>query len=205
MDETNMKRQSIEGNLTILYKMSDYNQSYMFNQLGSLKSDTSDATQRTVYNTRFANYMLSNYFSDDQAAPVDFSTKYPTVTINGTFQGPGVPSSSVDNDTKMIMGYELERPWDKLELTPRIFSTVPYLGRGSCDPTLENMIRMGEPTIDRKSVSTVSESSYGEFQTYPGEDLSKEPEQKEALGFLRGGIDSREFFLGQETRPSGWK
>ena len=185
--------------------MSDYNYSHMFNNLSRLRNDDSDTTQRTVYNTRFSNYMLSNYFSDDQSAPVEFSTNQPAVTINGTWQGPGIPASSVDMDTKMIMGYELERPWDKLELTPRIFATVPYLGRGSCDPTLENMIRMGETTIDRKSVSTVSETSYSNFQIYPGEELVKEPDENDALGIHWGGIDSRDMFLGQGTRPNGWK
>ena len=184
--------------------MSDYQYGHAFNNLSNLRNDETDTTQRTVYNTRFSNYMLSNYFSDDQLAPVQFSTQQPAVTFNGTWQGPGIPSASVDMDSNMIMGYELERPWEKLELTPRIFATVPYLGRGSCDPTLETMIRTGETTIDRKSVSTISESSYIPYQSYPGEELYKEPDENMALGIHWGGIDSRDAFLGQGTRPSGW-
>ena len=180
--------------------MSDYNSNYMFNNMSRLGNDESDISQKTVYNTRFSNYMLSNYFSDNQSNPVTFSTNQPAVMLNGSW---GIPAASVDMDSKLIMGGELERPWDKLELTPRIFSTVPYLGRGSCDPTLENMIRCGETTIDRKSVSTVSETSYSGHDFYPGDGLDKEPNESSALGFEWGGIDSRSVFLGNNTRPGG--
>ena len=38
---------------------------YIFNNMGSLKSDVTDKTQQSLQNTRFGNYMVSNYFSDN--------------------------------------------------------------------------------------------------------------------------------------------
>lgn len=175
----------------------------MFNNMTRLGNDSSDTSQKTIYNTRFSNYTLSNYFSDNQSNPVLFATNQPAVMMNSSWQGVGVPPSSVDMDSKLLMGGEIERSWEKLELYPRIFSTVPYLGRGSCDPTLENMLRCGETTIDRKSVSSVSEASSMNYEFYPGDGLDKEPNETSALGFNWGGIDSRDVFLGSSTRPGG--
>lgn len=184
--------------------MSNYENDYMFNNLGRIGNDSEDTSQQTVYNTRFSNYMLANYFSDNQQSPVEFSTKQPAVSIDGSRQGPGLPSNSIDVDSALTFRNQTkERPWEKLEIYPRIFATVPYLGRGSADPTLENMIRSGEFTIDRKSVSTVSEASYMGHSIYPGEELRHEPQEDSALGFGRGGIDSRDLFLQQGTRPKG--
>lgn len=184
--------------------MSYYEQDYAFNQMGRLGNDSEDTTQKTVYNKRFSNYMLANYFSDNQQKPVEFSTQQPALTIDGTWQGPGLPAKSVDVDSALTFRSQTkERPWEKLEIYPRIFATVPYLGRGSADPTLENMIRGGECTIDRKSVSNISEASYMGHSIYPGDELKPEPQEEEALGFGWGGIDSRELFLQQGTRPKG--
>ena len=71
--------------------MSAYEQDYMFNNMGRLGSDPEDSSQKTVYNTRFSNYMLANYFSDNQQTPVEFSTQQPALIIDGTWQGPGPP------------------------------------------------------------------------------------------------------------------
>jgi hypothetical protein len=184
--------------------MSVYEQDYMFNNMGRLGNDSEDSSQKTVYNTRFSNYMLANYFSDNQQKPVEFSTQQPALTIDGTWQGPGLPAMSVDVDSALTFrNQSKERPWEKLEVYPRIFATVPYLGRGSADPTLENRIRAGEFTIDRKSVSNVSETSYMGYNVYPGDELRQEPQEDSALGFGWGGIDSRDLFLQQNGRPKG--
>lgn len=181
--------------------MSAYQQDYMFNNLGRLGSDPEDSSQKTIYNTRFSNYMLANYFSSDQSAPVLFSTQQPALTIQ---QSAGLPMQSIDVDSSLTFRSQTkERPWEKMEIYPRIFNTVPYLGRGSADPTLESIIRTGECTIDRKSVSNVSEVSYQGYKLYPGGDLEREPQEDAALGFGWGGIDSRDLFLTKSTRPGG--
>ena len=180
--------------------MSAYQQDYLFNNLGSLANDPEDTSQKTVYNTRFSNYMLANYFNSDQQAPVLFSTQQLAVSFNGM----GLPAHSVDVDSALTFRNQTkERPWEKLESQPRTFASVPYLGRGSADPTLENMLRAGEFTIDRKSISTVSETSYMGYNIYPGDELNREPQADSALGFGWGGIDSRDLFFKQSTRPGG--
>lgn len=184
--------------------MSNYEENYMFNNLGRLGNDSEDTSQKTVYNARYSDYMLTNYFSDNQQQPIEFSTNQPAVTIDGTWQGPGLPAMTVDVDSALTFrNQSKERPWEKMEVYPRIFATVPYLGRGSADPTLENVIRAGEFSIDRKSMSEVSEVSYMGHSIYPGEELRREPQEDSALEFTHGGIDSRELFLKKQTRPNG--
>jgi hypothetical protein len=188
--------------------MSNYQADFTFNNLGRLGSDPEDASQKTVYNTRFSNYLLSNYFSENQSQPVEFSTRQPALVMNGLSQGLGLSGASIDHDSFLTFnGQKPERPWERLEVQPRIFATVPFLGRGSCDPTLESSLRCGECTIDRqKSVNTVSEITYDGYVFRPdSNELLREPQEQNALGFDWGGIDSREIYLkqGQQTRAGG--
>jgi hypothetical protein len=96
---------------------------------------------------------------------------------------------------------EQERPLEKLMLTPRPFVTVPYLGRGSCDPVLESQLQQGELVSDKKSVSTVMEKSFSGYTMYPTDSVMEErvknPEfvvQEAALdGWVRGGQATRHF------------
>jgi hypothetical protein len=79
--------------------------------------------------------------------------------------------------------------------------TVPYLGRGSCDTTLESQLKQGDVITNKKSVSTISEQSFINNQMYPLMDSIKDtitnPKylvQEAALdGWIRGGSATREF------------
>jgi len=108
---------------------------YMFNNMGHLGNDAVDETQRNLSNTRFATWSLSNYFSQTTSdSHVQFATQMPSVNYNGTFLGAGINASLVDIDSHLSLNKENERPLEKLSLIERPFLTVPYLGRGSCDP-----------------------------------------------------------------------
>jgi hypothetical protein len=62
---------------------------YYFNNLGRIGEDSTDITQRTVSNTKFANYMLSNYVSDKLSnSHVNFATQQPTMMFSGTAPWP---------------------------------------------------------------------------------------------------------------------
>jgi hypothetical protein len=172
--------------------------SYTFNNMGRIGLDATDLTQRNMHNTRFSNYMLSEFFSDKTSdSQVKFATQQPTMMVSGS----GIASSVIDVNSMLTLKTEQERPLEKLMLHPRPFVTVPYLGRGSCDPTLESQLQQGELISDRKSVSTIMEQSFSNYVMYPTdtqmEERVKNPaftvEESALSGWVRGGQSTRNF------------
>jgi hypothetical protein len=188
--------------------MTDINNSYLFNNMGHLSSDVSDQSQKNIHNTKFANYTLSNFFNDRASSQyVDFATSYPTIMASGTNWGVGLNPQYVDVDSALSMGGDNERPLEKLQLFPRPFLTVPYLGRGAGDPTLESQLQQGETVSDKKSVSTIAESLYGNYSyEYPLLDSKREKAANPAntiqelslSGWERGGSATRDFGYGTD-------
>ena len=191
--------------------MSDYS----FFNMGRIGADAVDNTQRTMYNTRFANYTLSNFFNETLSGThVDFATSQPNVMFNGV-SGVGVHSGSVDVDSMLMFERTKERSLDKLQLNERPFLTVPYLGKGSCNPVLEAQLIQGEHNGDKKSVSTIMSKSFMDYSLYPTDAQMEENVsnpahtiQEAALeGWVRGGTLTRELAGNVDFRnnaqPSG--
>lgn len=174
---------------------------YTFNGTTRIRSDKSDKSQTAVQNTRFGDYQLSNYFSESRSDDhVLFATNQPSVMFGGTYGASnGVNADNIEVDSMLNVKKENARSLDKLSLQQRPFLTVPYLGRGSCDPTLESQLRQGDIITNKKSVSTISEQSYGNLHMYPLIDSIKDtvtnPQYlvQEAVldGWTRGGSASR--------------
>ena len=176
--------------------MSDYS----FFNMGRIGADAVDHTQRNIYNTRFANYTLSNFVAENQSnAHVDFATAQPNVMFSGV-SGTGLYSAGVDVDSQLSLKKTSERSLEKLQLNERPFLTVPYLGKGSCNPVLETQLLQGEPSHDVKSVSTIMTKSFMDYSLYPTDSQMEEQVsnpahtiQEAALdGWVRGGILTRE-------------
>jgi len=181
--------------------------SYLFNSMGRIGIDLTDQTAENLYNTRFGNYMVSNYFSDSTSDQhVQFATQQPNVLPNGKS---GIAGGVIDQYSFLLTGTETERPLEKLQLNRRLFNTVPYLGKGSGDPTLESQLFQGEMVSDKKSVATVSELSYINYATYPMMDDLKSrignpaySVQEVALdGWVRGGTSARDTSFSSNARP----
>jgi hypothetical protein len=174
---------------------------YTFNSMGNLGADITDQTQRNVYNTRFTNYTLSNYFSASTTdSHVNFAIPQPTLTYTGMAHGKGLNGAVVDMDSLLTLKAGQQRPDEKLQLFERPFKTVPYLGRGSCDPTLESQLLQGELAHDKKSVSTIMENSFMQYTMYPTDSTMEERvnnpantvEEAALNGWVRGGASTRE-------------
>ena len=174
--------------------------SYNFNNLGSIKYDSTDQSQSNVYNTRFTNYTLSNYFSDNVSDKhVKFATEQPAVMFNGTFLGKGIGGNVIDVDSHLMLNQEQnQRSFEKLSLNARPYSTVPYLGRGSGDPTLEAQLLQGEAIHDKKSVSTIMDKPFTDYsQLILDEHMNERVSNtnytiEENSGFVRGGSATRD-------------
>jgi hypothetical protein len=176
---------------------------YTFNKLNRIGSDSTDNTQINVQNTKFANYMLSSYFSESLTDDtINFVSQQPTMNINGLATGgKGLNGHIIDDDSNLIINIGQERPLEKLQLMPRPFLTVPYLGKGSADPNLESQLLQGENIYEKKSVSTIMDKSFMPYMTlYPTqnqEDINnpKHKIEESALdGWVRGGASTREYY-----------
>ena len=122
------------------------------------------------------------------------------MTFNGLTNGNGVNATVVDDESVLLLKTEQQRALEKLQLFERPFKTVPYLGRGSCDPALESQLQQGELSSDKKSVSTIMEKSFADYSLYPTDDKMKERindpstsvEESALDGWIRGGASTRE-------------
>jgi hypothetical protein len=189
--------------------------SYFFNQLDSISSDSTDASQRNVQNVKFGNYQLSNYFSRDARDNdhLNFALNHKSVLVNGVNGGVGLGGNVIDVDSQLTVKQEWERPLEKLQLNQRPFATVPYLGRGSCDPSLESQLLQGEFFGDKKSVTTIMEQSFMGYTIHPTDAKMEEQvanpkytvEEAALDGWVRGGATTREMsmdqILGKSSRP----
>jgi len=183
---------------------------FKFNNLGGIRADYVDQSERNIQNTRFSSYMLSNFGADsikpDQV--LNFASEQPSMLMSGTSRGEGIDGNIIDIDSLLIVSKEQERALEKLQLQQRPFITVPYLGRGAADPVLESQLLQGEFIHDKKSVSTIMEKSFTNYSLHV---LDKEAEkrtgttefivQESALdGWVRGGVNTRT--TGDVTMPS---
>lgn len=173
---------------------------YMFNNLGRIDADQVDKSQQNLQNTRFANHMLANYFGENLSdSHVKFATAQPTMMVSGSI-GAGIGGGQIDADSNLLLRTEQERPLERLQLMQRPFLTVPFLGRGSCDPTLESQLLQGEVVASKKSVSTIMDKSFMGYTLYPVDDKMKEQvdnashtvEEAALAGWVRGGAGTRE-------------
>ena len=175
---------------------------YTFNNMTRSRAETVDKTQQTVMNNKFGEHVLTTYFSDnDRGNYENVALSQPGVIFDGTgLSSHGIGPNTVDVDSALIIKKQNSRSLEKLSLQQRPFATVPYLGRGSADTSLESQLRQGDIVGNKKSVSTVTEQSFMNNQMYPLIDSIKDtitnPKylvQEAALdGWIRGGVATRE-------------
>jgi hypothetical protein len=172
---------------------------YTFNNISRIGSDYTDYSQSNIQNTAYTNYMLSNYFPTNNTSYVQFAINQPTVNYSGVNGGSSVGAVNIDIDSHLMLKNEQERPLEKIQLSERPFLTVPYLGRGSCDPVVESKLLQGDVVSGKKSVSTISETTYIDYKNYPMMESIRETitnpnylVQENAIdGWTRGGSSSR--------------
>jgi hypothetical protein len=188
---------------------------YTFFNLGRIGAEEVDNTQRQKLNTRLTNYTLANYFSEPTSGShIDFATSHPQLMFNAVNGGSGVGGAAVDADSQLIINTEQSRSLEKLNLNTRPFITIPYLGRGSADPSLESQLQQGELSTDKKSVSTIMSKSFMDYTMYPTDEKMEERvhnpahtvEEAALEGWVRGGIRTRQMasdgHYSQQSRPT---
>ena len=189
---------------------------YLFNNTDRIGSDKNDQTQNNVHNTRYANHSLASFFSENTSSQhVNFAVQQPTMTFSGISHGNGLNGNVIDDESTLVIKTEQTKPFEKLQLFQRPFASVPYLGRGSCDPALESQLQHGEVVAGKKSVSTIMDKSFSQYLLYPTDDKMEERvndaaytvEEAALDGWVRGGKSTREMsndeIMQQNNRPNG--
>lgn len=184
-----------------------------FNQSDRLGSDVFYHTQDSIENRAYIGHTISDLYTGQQTRKdIQFSTQQPGLIVNGVTRGAGLGASNVEQESNLLWKSEGQRPLEKLQLFPRPFLTIPYLGRGSCDPNVESQLMQGESVRGKKSVSTVMEQNFLPLDKYPLEqekrnDVSSAKNIQELAfdGWVRGGKttrDSQEKYLNDRSKPN---
>lgn len=193
--------------------MSSTTNNYTFYNMARIENDNTTQTQESLQNDRYADYTTTNYFSENATdSQIQFATQQPAVVPN-SITGSGVGSEKIENESNLLLETENERVLGRLNLMQRPFLTVPYLGRGSVDPTLELQLKEGELHEQKKSTSTVMAQSFMGYTLYPtNDDMENRTsdakytvEESAMSGWVRGGEDTRSVGdedLGKSGRPS---
>lgn len=176
---------------------SSYN--FTFDNLSRIGDDVCGISERDMQNQQFGSYSTQNYFEKfcGLNQPLNFATQQPNVTLGG---GYGVSDScKINNDSNLRIKKTQTNPKCRISLRERPFKTVPYLGKGPHNPTLESKLMQGKFLGDKKSCKQVMEKS---FRTT---DVDLVPSLKATIqnpsnliegvavnGWIRGGLPSRE-------------
>ena len=172
---------------------------YKFYNKTRIGDDGCDISQRNVQNVNFSNYMLSNYRPEcPMNSAVEFATSQPMVNFSGSHQV-GIGGCNITSNSELLIT-DITKPKCKISLLQRPFATVPFLGRGPSNVTLESQIQQGDLADNRKSLNHTTEESHIKYRHTPMIDSFKQTisnpvnlvEGVAHEGWIRGGMPSRE-------------
>jgi hypothetical protein len=172
---------------------------YNFYQTTRLGDDRTDFSQQTLQNAEYANYMLDGFRpACPLSSAIEFATSQPNINFTGSYST-SIGGSNISDSSKLLIS-DLTRNKCRISLTQRPYSTVPYLGRGKCDPLLESQMQQGDFANNKKSINPSSEVSYLQYSQTPMlptlQATISNPanliENNAAEGWIRGGLPSRE-------------
>lgn len=175
--------------------------SYIFDNMSRIGNDSCSMDQRTIQSVDSCNYTLQNYFANDctMNKPIALATTQPGINYKGGFQT-GAGGCNIDTSSQLLIGSVQTHPKCRIDLFGRPFATVPYLGRGSVDPTVESEIQQGEMITNKRSITRLGEKSYLDYTNTPLQNDLKERftnpvysvEGVASPGWIRGGVPSRD-------------
>ena len=174
---------------------------FTFDNMTRLDSDNCCIEQNTLQSVHSCNYMLQNYFANDcsMKTPIELATSQPCINYKGGFNV-GAGGCNINDNSKLTIGTIQTHPRCRIDLFQRPFSTVPYLGRGSVDPTIEAQIQQGDFVTNRRSITNIGEKSYIHYQNIPLQDITREKmtgsmdyiDSYGSKGWVLGGLPTRD-------------
>ena len=163
---------------------------FNFNNSGRIIYDETDQSQQSIENNKASSLRFDNYYNSYcSTSHIDFVTEQPGINQSGPI-GIGLGGQLVNAESSLFWN-EQERPLEHLSLQPRQYQTIPYLGRGSCDPNLESKLMQGNSVRDRKSESNyVIDNMHGP-KNHPVELQQTSIEEDNLGGLWKNGLNTR--------------
>jgi hypothetical protein len=165
-----------------------------------LGNDESVVDARDTQNTQMANYIITppNQFNINRTTQI--ATSQPGVMFSSGALQSSPDGANIDLSSAQLYASGLNRPPGHINLTPRIFATVPYLGRGTVDTDVEQVLRCGQSQTSRPSVVLISEKNFSKYSQMPllpelqqrFADSSNYIEQDANPDWVRGGINAHD-------------
>jgi hypothetical protein len=185
-----------------IYMASAYN--YTFGNLSRIGDDVTANSERNVQNTRYGSYSTQNFFESDctMSKSIDMATNQPNVFYGAgggdTTMG-GIAGCGVDVDSRLRIGGIQTNVVGRLNLKPRQFLSVPYLGKGPVKVDVESKMLHSGYTGDKKWCKDLMEKSFDNHKVdlLPSlqatvQNPANLVEGVAAEGWIRGGMPSRE-------------
>lgn len=152
---------------------------------------------RDTQNSSMASYNITPPMPFSLSQTSQMATSQPGVMYSsaGSLDG-----ANVDLSSAQLYSSGLNRPPGHITLTPRLFATVPYLGRGTVDTDVEQMLRCGQAQTSRPSIALLSEKNFTKYYQTPllpelqqrFTDTSRYIEQDANPDWVRGGINAHD-------------
>ena len=170
----------------------------LFNNISRIGNDESDMSNRHKQNLESGNYMLENYTQHNSINNAkNISINQPNIFISGSANG-GINRNNIDINSMLQLNKISKEP-ERSVYQERLFATVPYLGKGTCNIDIEDSLICGDLNSNRKSSDPNSEVSQLDHIYYPliSSIESKINNPKNLVegvaysGWVRGGIPSR--------------
>ena len=170
-----------------------------FFQNSGLRNDVCDKTQENIQSVRQTEYLTTNYYLDNEAMhkTINMATQYPMLNYSG--YSPDAVVIDKSSNMRLNRGQNTTQGCrGLLDLQTRTFNTIPFMGKGAPQPSLEHNLQLGMAVTDRKSVSTVTEMTTHEFtpllekRKSEFNDATNFVEGAAVHGWVKGGVPSRE-------------
>ncbi len=170
----------------------------LFDNTARIGNDACDMTNRNKQNIESATYMLENFSTYNPVSDaLNLATNQPNVTLQASLQG-GINSDNIDINSALVFGNGTNNRVRGI-FQERLFSTVPYLGKGPANTPLESQLIMSTNNLNKKSLDPTSEVSHLNFSYTPLipsiESTVTNPanyvEGVASEGWIRGGVPSR--------------
>lgn len=167
---------------------------FLFDNMTGINNDNCGLEQRAIQDNKYYAYISQNYgIQNSTLKDVKLlATSQPGLLYNGG-HSISAGGENIDKSSELTIGGIQTHPRCKIDLFQRPFASVPYLGRGNVDKSLESQIQQGIMTPSRRSLTQEKHTYTPLLIPELKKDFAKSPHVSEVFS-RRGGISSRDSY-----------
>lgn len=131
---------------------------YNFDNMSNVNNDKLYVTQKSIQDKSICQYQMQNF--RDNNVYMNIATSQAGIQFKGG-HGMSHDGKNINDSSKLLLksipGGKADGP---IDLWQRPFLTVPYVGRGTVDPTMEMEMKKGLLYSNRKMNTSTSENNH---------------------------------------------